>query len=846
MFKYNIILFLILNKVSLLNSLYYNNDIQNNKDKEALISTIIDYFNFFDNDEINNFTCIKNLTKSISNYEIIYFSSSLDKNDINTYASCINYNESIKNGNFTYLIVLINQKKSLYNVLTMDQTDSEYLTGLCFINGCDESSYQTILLNIMNKVYDNRENNINNTINLYENANNKNNTNKFSEDDIKIYIFDSTKKNDIFITLLELIPFIIICIHILFTLISSIPIFLINLICCTFCCKKNFMKKFKTKEIKSRISKIKYERNKSYPPINSDRIPSVSTVKSSTENFKKSLEILYNVELHFFSLYPNIKKNQLILSGIPYLNGLKGIFMIFLLFGNVYMGLYGCFITEKNKNNFFSQLNNFLFFFFYVGIRYAPKMLLCAGGFSLYFKFMFFLDGKMDEEVEKIKQQNDENYKEMNSSSNSSNKFFNKLNDKDKDKVILPFKSLFNFYLKQLNKYIIYILFLCFFIFSFNKTVILFRAQNTPLWNFFNEKMIKSSKKVYYLLPLLLGIKSYFIPFLSNNDEINLLDYFYLPFQEIIFFIITTFIIFLGYRNNFRIDRLFKAIGILIFIFRNVYYWIYHLDNKDYFNFHEFGKFFNSMLYNYNFYIIGIFFGMINYILQKGYAERDVELEEKIYLFSTTKVLKSIKRKKRRTLNIISIVNLLIIIILSFFQQIIASYYDYEKPGDLLNYKNNIFSQIIFNFDTDLFVILFYLTAFFQYIKGYNELNNFLCHNFWTVFNNFYFTYILLINPIILYIIYTTDTKIIFNLSNCFLYTFICGFLVFTITIIIYSIFELPLKKLIKYIMNLRENNKKDYLSTIENNREQNFMDNITASITDIIDDEEEEENEEK
>ena len=153
MFKYNIIFFLILNKVSLLNSLYYNNDIQNNKDKEALISTIIDYFNFFDNDEINNFTCIKNLTKSISNYEIIYFSSSLDKNDINTYASCINYNESIKNGNFTYLIVLINQKKSLYNVLTMDQTDSEYLTGLCFINGCDESSYQTILLNIMNKVY---------------------------------------------------------------------------------------------------------------------------------------------------------------------------------------------------------------------------------------------------------------------------------------------------------------------------------------------------------------------------------------------------------------------------------------------------------------------------------------------------------------------------------------------------------------------------------------------------------------------------------------------------------------------------------------------------------------------
>ena len=70
-------------------------------------------------------------------------------------------------------------------------------------------------------------------------------------------------------------------------------------------------------------------------------------MKSSTETFQKSLEILYNIEINFISLSSNLKKNQLIFSGIPYLNGLKGIFMIFLLFGNVYMGLYGSFVTEK-------------------------------------------------------------------------------------------------------------------------------------------------------------------------------------------------------------------------------------------------------------------------------------------------------------------------------------------------------------------------------------------------------------------------------------------------------------------------------------------------------------------
>ena len=85
------------------------------------------------------------------------------------------------------------------------------------------------------------------------------------------------------------------------------------------------------------------------------------------------------------------------------------------------------------------------------------------------------------------------------------------------------------------------------------------------------------------------------------------------------------------------------------------------------------------MMYNYNFYIIGIFFGMINYILQKGYAERYTELDEKIYLFTTTKILKSIKNEKKKNLKYNFIINMLIIIILSFFQQINASFYIMRK-----------------------------------------------------------------------------------------------------------------------------------------------------------------------
>ena len=284
----------------------------------------------------------------------------------------------------------------------------------------------------------------------------------------------------------------------------------------------------------------------------------------------------------------------------------------------------------------------------------------------------------------------------------------------------------------------------------------------------------------------------------------------------------------------------------MIFIYRIVFYCLNNLDDKDYFSFNAYGKFYNSMLYNYNFYIIGIHFGMINYTLHKGYIERDLEMNEKNYLLSTIKFLKTIQTNKRKKLSIISIISIIIIILISFFQQIIISFYDFYKIDDLSNYKNNKFAEAIMFFDSDVYVVLFYLMALCQYIKGDNRINNFLCHDFWILFNNFYFSYIILINPVILYILYTTDTKLVFNLSNCFLYTFICGTLVFSITIIIYVIFELPLKNLISFLMKTYENDAmKERLSTIENNPEQNLLDNVTVSLTDIIDDEEEEDNDE-
>ena len=84
-------------------------------------------------------------------------------------------------------------------------------------------------------------------------------------------------------------------------------------------------------------------------------------------------------------------------------------------------------------------------------------MLLCASGFTLFYKFVGYLDGKIETEEEMIKQ-NDEDSDKKNNSSSNSNDFYARMHRKNKNKPNLSFKYLYIFYIKQINKYIICLL----------------------------------------------------------------------------------------------------------------------------------------------------------------------------------------------------------------------------------------------------------------------------------------------------------------------------------------------------------------------------------------------------
>ena len=870
----------------LLNYLNFYENFEDNKYLDNITEKIIEYIgiekeSFLNDNNLSKECRIKlnntifNKTYNITFYKKIFFYSTFNKNDIHSYYNCIN--DVIEKEKFKYLTVLIDDKKSIYDVLTSKIDSSGYLVGLCIFDGCTNNDYKNIILKTMNYLNitnlninnTNDKNNTNTTKNYMDYNKLKNNNNITNENniipEIKIYPLNENLSHGI-IKFLEYIPFIIILIHLFFIIFKNFPIYFYNFIICIFYCEFKYKIPIKSTKVKSHHILKDKESNKNkgkqdYKTVDSDRNPGSLSIISNIDNFQKSIDLLYNIEKNYSSLIEFKKQSEITNdSGLSYINGIRGISMIFLLFGSVYSNLYSSLIIEKNKTNFYNQIKNVFFSIFYIGIKYAPKLLLCSSGFSLFFKFICFLDGKVENE-EEINRQKEESLcskgKEIqdirhpSGNFSNSNSFYAKLRKNGEDKIIfnknylLSFKYVLFFLGKQLHKYIIYILFISFILFSLNNLVLLIQYPG-PIWNFFYENIINSAKDVKYLLPLLIGYKSYLFKGITNENE-NILDYLYLPFQEIFYFLFSTLIIFIGYKYNLRIDRFLKIIFFILIIFRIIFYFVKNLDDKDYFGYKEFGKFYTSILYNYIFYIFGIHYGMINYVIQKGYSFRECDRQNKIYLIEALRVVKSIKRKNKKNLYIISILFFCILILSSFLQQIIISFYNIENSMN--RYKNNIFLHILMIIDTDIFVFSFNMMALFLYIKGDNLINNFLCHNFWSIFNRFYFTYILLINPIILYIIYVNETRIIFNLTNCFLYSFICAISVYSLTIIIYITFELQFKKLLHYWIKLIEkNDMNERLNNIEAtysySQEQNLLDSATASITDYVGDEEDEDEE--
>ena len=718
----------------------------------------------------------------------LIFDSSKNINDLSSYKQCIGRFQGKKPSEIAkpaYITVLIKHFPSIYESLISktEHTSSMSLFGLCVIDDCTENDYLILVEKSINvfelNVTDNSKDDI--IINKISN-----NTNEDFTISIKFlrYIF----------IFFNYFPLIIIVIHLFFVIFNKVPVYIFFIFNCIFCscCKKN--NNGNSGKVKRILSKKKGQIiTKTTNSKSSSRTSSSILYEGNYIN--KVIKLLYNTENNFNSLIEYKKPTDISNdSGLSYINGIKGISMIFLLFGNVFIAFYNASNVEKNINDFKKTISNPFFAIFYFGIKYAPKLLISSSGFTLFYKMVCFLDEKTESVKENIKQQNTDASKDsinqMNNSASSSGSRYT-------FSELVPIKNFLIFICYQLHKYFIFIVMMEFFLFCFYEVVNFFHEIG-PMWEIFRENWIQPAKNVKSILGLVIGFQSYFLNYILD-EKYNVINYFNLLYQEVFYFIISSIIIFIGYKKNLRIDIFFQIVMLVSICLRLLYYYLdSSLDDRDYFGFNSFGQFFTSLFYNYFYYIFGIHCGMINYIIQKRYNYSDCRKYCKMYLVKLLIIVNSIKKKQKSFFYVISIICIFLILLITFSQIISLLIFNEE-------YGKNLIVEIIMLLDSDFVLAFIYITALFMYLKGENIINDILSHSFWSIFNKFYFSYIIFINPVILYILYTTETKWKFTILNCFLFSFISGIMLFSLVIIFYICFELPYKKFIRFWFKLSE-----------------------------------------
>lgn len=110
---------------------------------------------------------------------------------------------------------------------------------------------------------------------------------------------------------------------------------------------------------------------------------------------------------------------------------------------------------------------------------------------------------------------------------------------------------------------------------------------------------------------------------ITNKELGNIFKNEWMAFNEMLFFVITSLLIFLCYRKSYSLMKI-VAIAIMILIVIKYSLFIYfnrattQLYSTAYYQVQDFGSLFINSIYNYSFYIIGVLFGLMNYTVQKG------------------------------------------------------------------------------------------------------------------------------------------------------------------------------------------------------------------------------------
>ena len=291
---------------------------------------------------------------------------------------------------------------------------------------------------------------------------------------------------------------------------------------------------------------------------------------------KEIFDIVKNgKELFNFSLN-NTNYNNI--NGITYIKGLIGFAIILTIFGQTFIAIINLPAKVFVLYEFYGIMKSFFYPLLLFGYKYCPRILFSCSGYTLIYKFLCYIE--------------------------------------QEESFCLP-----KFIFLQSYKYILLILVLVFFKYILYYPVILFQQGKRPIFEIFH----------YYLRDETDFFQRFFSFLFLHEDDVNgikqhFIIYFYIPINEIFFFIFGTLLIFFGYKFKLRLDLIILILILICYCVRIIVFLLFlspveELLTTINYLFIDYGLIMVIPLFNLNAFLIGMYFGLINYSIQKGITE---------------------------------------------------------------------------------------------------------------------------------------------------------------------------------------------------------------------------------
>ena len=381
-------------------------------------------------------------------------------------------------------------------------------------------------------------------------------------------------------------------------------------------------------------------------------------------------------------------------------------------------------------------------------------------------------------------------------------KFYNKLS----------FTSFLIFFFRQFYKFFLFIIVVLFYRYFYYDFIAV--TTENPMWQFIKHSYIDKLNTDYLCSIIFL----YFPFYLEANNEIKY-DFFDIIILEISLFILFSFVLFIFYKKNFRLDIFLIVLFVIGLAIKVVVYLViispkmkdqgtvyddYFYPSKGFTN-KKYKLILNNPLYFFASISIGLFFGLVNYAIQKS-AKNIKDWKDKLYL--TIPIWFVNKLKKRP--GIYSIIFLLVFIFYFIwcglsYKALFISDESLKEDYTAKKFFDSQSINIYFSLDVDIFVFILFLAMTPINLIGENAISSFLEHEYWNMFSRPYFSFMLLVQTVGSNILYRMNTQVNNNITTILFFTIINIISSIIFGMLLYILLEVPLKKVNKFILSKKE-----------------------------------------